>query len=347
MRRLPVFFVIDVSESMAGGNLRKVESALAAIAAGLRADAHALETVHVSVIAFAGQVRTLVPLIEIAAFYPPKLPVGGGTALGAALEHLMAEIDRQVVKTTPERRGDWRPVIYLLTDGKPTDKVAEPIRRWRDHYAPRATLVAIAIGRFADVQALKQLTDAVLLFEEHREGDFKRFIDWITLSVRSQSQAIGDPAKGGGVSLDKVDQTVLKLIRDATGFQAIDPDHVVLTGRCQRTRQPYLMIYEKETGTDRIQDEAGPLFRIAGCQPLDESYFDWSDATASSATVSTRNLAGAPGCPHCGNPLAFALCVCGRLMCIAGPGPAVCPWCGQTNDFVEGGGHFDVVRGRG
>ncbi len=79
MRRLPVFFVLDCSESMVGDHLRQMEDGFQAVVRALRGDPHALETVHLSVIAFAGVANTIVPLIEVFSFYPPKLPLGGGT----------------------------------------------------------------------------------------------------------------------------------------------------------------------------------------------------------------------------------------------------------------------------
>lgn len=65
MRRLPLFFVLDCSESMVGDNLKKMEDGLQAIVRALRADPHALETVYVSVVAFAGVARTIAPLVEL------------------------------------------------------------------------------------------------------------------------------------------------------------------------------------------------------------------------------------------------------------------------------------------
>ena len=51
------------------------------IVGDLRKDPHALETARVSVIAFAGVARTIVPLHEIASFYPPRLPLAAVRAL--------------------------------------------------------------------------------------------------------------------------------------------------------------------------------------------------------------------------------------------------------------------------
>ena len=48
MRRLPIFLVLDVSESMAGDNLRQVGQGLEKLVGALRQDPHALETVYLS-----------------------------------------------------------------------------------------------------------------------------------------------------------------------------------------------------------------------------------------------------------------------------------------------------------
>ena len=85
MRRLPVYFLIDVSESMVGEPIKQVQDGMRSIIQELRTDPYALETVFVSVFAFAGKARTLQPLTELYKFYPPVFPVGGGTSLGAAL----------------------------------------------------------------------------------------------------------------------------------------------------------------------------------------------------------------------------------------------------------------------
>ena len=135
MRRLPIFFVLDVSESMVGEPIHKMENGIEKIVATLRQDPHALETVLISVIAFAGKAKAITPLIDLVSFYPPKIPIGGGTSLGAALDVLMTEIDSKVVKTTLQERGDWQPVVFLITDGKPTDQPQRSVDRWRTEYA--------------------------------------------------------------------------------------------------------------------------------------------------------------------------------------------------------------------
>lgn len=50
MRRLPIYFLIDVSESMVGEPIIQVEKGMRNIIQELRTDPYALETVFVSVI---------------------------------------------------------------------------------------------------------------------------------------------------------------------------------------------------------------------------------------------------------------------------------------------------------
>ena len=84
MRRLPVYLLVDCSESMIGEGLKAVQTGVETMLRTLRTDPHALETVWVSCIAFDSQARLLFPLTELTDVQPPKLSVRPGTAIGAA-----------------------------------------------------------------------------------------------------------------------------------------------------------------------------------------------------------------------------------------------------------------------
>ncbi|WP_323636129.1 TerY-C metal binding domain-containing protein [Pectobacterium polaris] len=346
MRRLPIFFVLDCSESMIGDNLKKMNDGLQTIVSDLKKDPHALETAWISVIAFAGVAQTIVPLVEVVSFYPPRLPLGGGTSLGAAIRELTKQIDEQVRKTTQERKGDWKPVVYLLTDGRPTDDITPEITRWKTHYASKVNLIAIGLGASADLSALRQLTENVLLFTDAQEGDFTRFIKWITASVTAHSRSVGEEAP----PLLPTTGSIVRLAKDEVA-RAYDENCVILVGRCNKSRRPYLMKYERpNVNLSSLNFKLNINgFNLAGCFPIDDDYFAWSDASASALQVNTSELHGAPGCPHCGNASAFAMCSCGKLLCINGPETVICPWCDNNISFSENGGveDFDVNRGRG
>ena len=350
MRRLPIFFVLDCSESMVGENLRKMEEGVVSIVKKLRSDPHALETVYFSIIPFAGKSKTLAPLVELANFYPPRLPLGGGTNLGSALDTLMQEIDKSVIKTTLDKKGDWRPIVYLWTDGKPTDNPDSAISRWNASYAKKTTVIAIGLGKSADLSILKRITENVLLFEGTNIGDFDKFIRWVTETVVSQSKSVGDGLDAREIS--NFDSSYLKLIKEVPR-KTYDASVVTFVGRCQKTKKPYIIKYEQEVRDLPTRDFNFKVsqYDLAGCYVIDEEYFVWSESQESSHKVNTNELIGTPGCPHCGAQTAFAACSCGNLMCINEPGDAVCPWCKQNVSFLpysaRDDGGFDINRGRG
>lgn len=349
MRRLPVFFVLDCSESMIGENYSGMENGFETIVRSLRTNPHALETVHIAVIAFAGIAKTIAPLLELVSFYPPKLPIGSGTNLGEALDVLMKEIDKSVTKTTQEVRGDWRPIIYLFTDGKPTDNSTPAIEKWKKQYASGATMVAVGLGQAADFKALRELTENVILFENSEPGDFTKFIDWITASVLAQSKSVREGTQAGDVI--NLDKSIMTLV-DEQVQEAVDETCAVFVGRCQKTKKPYLVKYEQKKNLIVSDEDRVALgwYELDGCFPLTEDYFKWSGNTDVELRVNTSELIGTPSCPHCGNSTAFAMCSCGKLLCIDGPGDAICPWCQTGVRFApaqENEQGFDVGRRSG
>lgn len=156
MRRLPIYFLIDISESMVGEPIEQVQIGMRTIIQDLRVDPYALETVFVSVIAFAANAQSLSSLTELYKFYPPTLPIGGGTSLGTAMDYLMDDLDKSIQKTTTEVKGDWKPIIFLFTDGTPTDSYQAAFEKWNAKYRRSCNLVAISIGDNVNTQTLAE-----------------------------------------------------------------------------------------------------------------------------------------------------------------------------------------------
>ncbi|MDR0506254.1 MAG: VWA domain-containing protein, partial [Dysgonamonadaceae bacterium] len=319
MRRLPIYFLIDVSESMLGEQIDNVQDGMATIVKDLRTDPYALETVWISVIAFAGQAKVLAPLQEIISFYPPKFPVGGGTSLSVGLGHLMAELRKNTVPTTLEQKGDWKPIVFFFTDGVPTDSprdVQGVIAEWKRKWQRSVNLVAVSFGKHTDNRILGELTDNVLYFDNTDAEAYRTFFKWVTNSIKVSSLSVENNSTG--FELAKLDdKTVVKVdLTKQDRKPVVDDNFVVLAARCQNTKKPYLIKYQKHV----FEDSNGDIqlkYRLVSAFKVDESYFELSDEDAIALKISTDKLMGAPACPHCGNQYGFAYdATCGKIHCV-------------------------------
>ncbi|WP_136666517.1 TerY-C metal binding domain-containing protein [Flavobacterium sp. H122] len=350
MRRLPIYFLIDVSESMVGEPIQQVEEGLATIIQALKTDPHALETVYISIIVFAGQPKTLVPLQEIVTFYPPKFPIGSGTSLSKGLGHLMYELRNNIVKTTYEVKGDWKPIVFLFTDGVPTDDTKAAIQEWKDNWQRTANLVAISFGDETDTKLLGELTEHVLHFKNATVQSYKEFFRWVTDSIKTSSISVESSVTGfelaklEGDTLSKIDLTKPEPVR-----QYVDDNFVVLNGKCQNTKRPYLMKYRKSVMPSIYAgvELSSKNYRLVGAYQVDQSYFELADSNNFDKMINTDELIGGSNCPCCGNQIGFAMCVCGKIHCIGEDEINTCPWCNNVGSYVGGDGGFDVNRTQG
>jgi uncharacterized protein YegL len=350
MRRLPIYFLIDISESMIGEPIQQVEEGLATIIQALKTDPHALETVFVSIIVFAGQPKTLVPLQEIVSFFPPKFPIGSGTSLSKGLGHLMHELRTNIVKTTYEVKGDWKPIVFLFTDGVPTDDSKVAINEWKQNWQRTANLIAVSFGNNTDIHLLGELTDTVLEFKNTNVQSYKEFFKWVTDSIKTSSISVEsnetgfELAKLDGVTIEKID-----LKKSEPNRQFVDDNFVVLNGKCQNTKRPYLMKFRKTIAPSSFAGiELGTKsYQLVGAYQVDNSYFELADNTNFSKKVNTDELIGGTTCPCCGNQIAFAVCCCGKIHCIGDEELNTCSWCGNQGIYNISKDGFDVNRTQG
>ena len=193
MRRLPIYFLIDVSESMVGEPITQVENGMRNIIQELRTDPYALETVCISIITFDKDVNQVLPLTELENLQLPNIitPDAGPTHMGRALKMLCDKIGVEVKKGTPEQKGDWRPLLFLLTDGKPSD-----IQDY-NQIIPRvkglnfASIVACAAGPQAKTEPLQKLTDQVFRLDTMDATSFKKFFVWVSDVIGLGGKSVG------------------------------------------------------------------------------------------------------------------------------------------------------------
>ncbi len=332
MRRLPVYLLLDCSESMAGEPIQAVAHGLGALIATLQSDPTAIETASLSVIEFASRAVQTVPLTEVLDFRPPPLRLGSGTALGAALRLWLEAVSREVVPTTPDRKGDWKPICVILTDGEPTDDWEVTADHIRTQVCGRkANVIAIGCGPDANIPKLRRITEAALRGRDLRPETFGALFRWVSSSVSVASTGLSRAE--GGQNLPALPADALE-VAPATLPPPVPDRLIYLHCLCQKTQGFYLAKYERV---------GGRYTGVAGI-PVDD--FDLTGPSAGVA-VSTGLLDNHPNCPRCGN-FYWAACGCGKLFCapqITTPTRMTCPWCKRSDDYGES--VFNVGRGLG
>lgn len=193
MRRLPVYLLLDCSGSMHGEPIAAVENGVQVLVSTLRQDPYALETAHISIITFDSTAKQVVPLTELSAIQQPQIQASGCTALGEALTLLANKVDTEVTKTTLEERGDWKPIVFIMTDGEPTDNWKKGL----DEFKKRkfGMVVACAAGQGANTSILKQITECVVQLDTADSATIKAFFKWVSASVSMGSMKV---ESGGG-----------------------------------------------------------------------------------------------------------------------------------------------------
>ncbi len=336
-RRLPVYLVLDCSESMAGPAIEEVARGVETLVSTLRANPQALETAYLSVITFSHYAKQVTPLTDIVSFQPPKLAVRTGTALGAALTLLQACMQREIVQTSPTAKGDYKPLVFLLTDGQPTDDWEPAADALRAANRPRiANIYAIGCGPDVDHGVLRRVTDIVLNMPELSTEAFRKAFVWLSASVQSASVRFYEGDRQAPLDMPRLPEGLAIAPSTPREPHEAEPRQVFLHARCSRTRQPYLMRFARRY--------RGGRYEAIASHPLEE--IEEGDAELL-PPINSAMLDGCPSCPYCGNPVAAA-CPCGGICCSrpTQTGSVTCPACeAQLTD--GGAGSFDIRRAAG
>lgn len=199
MRRLPVYFLLDTSGSMNGEPIQALNNALRGMINTLRTDPQALDSLWISIITYDRDVKEVMPLTELVDFQLPEIfcPPSGPTHTGAALEFIVKKVKEDVKTSTDSQKGDWKPLLFVFTDGKPSDlqlyrKVVPQIKEINF-----GTVVGCAAGPKANDAILKELTDTVVHLDSADSSTLKQFFKWVSDTIEQ-----GNKSQGTGENLD-------------------------------------------------------------------------------------------------------------------------------------------------
>ncbi|KPF85602.1 tellerium resistance protein TerY [alpha proteobacterium AAP38] len=193
MRRLPVYLLLDTSGSMRGEPIQAVNVGLRAMISALRQDPHALESVWVSIITFNRSADVLMPLTPVDLLQLPDIvaPESGVTHMGLGMETLIEQVRHEVTRNSADRKGDWAPLLFVMTDGSPSDIAAYqdaiPVVKGLGF----GNIVGCAAGPKAKLSYLLELTPTVVSLDTMDSASFGQFFSWVSAAVARGNRSQG------------------------------------------------------------------------------------------------------------------------------------------------------------
>ena len=188
MPRLPIYLVLDVSGSMSGDPISAVQSGIQSMVSTLSTDPQNNDIVYISIITFSDEVKQVIPLTELSRFEPPRLTARGRTCLGKALEFVASCAARDVVKSTPKKKGDYQPMVFLMTDAWVTDEIEQGLAEFNK--IKWGNVVACGAGNAA-MDELYKITKNVVLLETVDNSSITSFFNKVIDIVSTSSKSVG------------------------------------------------------------------------------------------------------------------------------------------------------------
>jgi len=189
--RCPCLLLLDTSGSMRGKAIDELNAGIRQFRDELFADDMAQKRVEVAIVGF-GPVRTLTEFQTPDVFEPPTLVASGDTPIGEAIDTGLNLLDQR--KQTYRNNGVsyYRPWVFLITDGGPTDHWQSAAERVKQgEAANHFSFFAVGVEG-ARMDVLSQLTTRPPL--KLQELRFRDLFKWLSnsLSAVSKSQ-MGTP----------------------------------------------------------------------------------------------------------------------------------------------------------
>jgi uncharacterized protein YegL len=173
---------------MKGEAIDAVNSGLKTLFKDLRSNPFALETVFLSVISFNTTAQIVRPFDDLLRTDDLTIEAKGQSNFGLGLELLISELNENVKKSTKDTKGDWKPLVFFMTDGRPSGAWK---KRLKEFLALKVgKWVICACGMKSNMEIIESMGGSIVILNNKNEQSIHEFFKWVSNSISSHSKSI-------------------------------------------------------------------------------------------------------------------------------------------------------------